>query len=63
MYVGAYRVINGCCNWCEQGAARRANFKKQNPDVESVGANEEPDKEPSPRMRFRLEVSLLRISL
>ncbi|XP_024403245.1 uncharacterized protein [Physcomitrium patens] len=39
------------------GAARRANFKKQNPDVESVGANEEPDKEPSPRMRFRLEGS------
>jgi 5'-nucleotidase len=37
------------------GAARRANFKKQNPDIESVGANEESDKEPSPRMRFRLE--------
>ncbi|KAG0556659.1 hypothetical protein KC19_11G070300 [Ceratodon purpureus] len=39
------------------GAARRATLKKQVPDVESVGAGEEPDKETSQKMFFRLEGS------
>jgi len=39
------------------GAARRAIFKKQNPDVESVGAGEEQDKDASTKMHFRLEGS------
>lgn len=39
------------------GAARRANFKKQNPDVESVGVGEEHDKGGSQKMHFRLEGS------
>jgi hypothetical protein len=37
------------------GLARRANLRKQNPDVESIGAGEEPDKETSQKMFFRLE--------